>query len=232
AGGVGELIKSFSGAKIICHPRAFKHLINPERLWEGSLKVLGDVAKSYGKMEPVSEDRIEFQKIIYNGRIKIIETAGHAPHHQSYIFDKYLFSGEAAGVNIPLEGSIYTRPATPPIFNYEVWASSIIRLLNENLKDYKMCYAHFGIRENANRLLKIAEKQLITWIRVIDGLSEKWDKPNYLETVKKTLKNEDNYFASIDFLDENMREKELFFVNNSILGITDYLRKEKLDKKN
>ena len=232
AGGIGELIKSFPQAQIVCHPRGIKHIVNPERLWEGSLKVLGDVAKSYGKMVPVPEDRIETQKNLFDGRIKIIETAGHAPHHQSYIFDNYLFSGEAAGVNIPLEGSIYTRPATPPIFNYETWASSISRLLNENLKDYKMCYAHFGMRENANKLLKIAEKQLTTWIRVIDGLSKKWDELNYLEIVKKTLKNEDKYFASIDFLDENMREKELFFVKNSILGITDYLRKEKSNKKN
>ncbi|KKM63542.1 hypothetical protein LCGC14_1510440 [marine sediment metagenome] len=232
AGGVGELIKSFSGAKIICHPRAFKHLINPERLWEGSLKVLGDMAKFYGKMVPVSEDRIEFQKIIYNGRIKIIETPGHAPHHQSYLLDKYLFIGEAAGVNIPLEKNIYTRPATPPVFNYEIWSSSLMKLLKENLTDHKICYAHFGIRENAGELLQIAQEQLATWIRVINELSEMRNHSNYLEIVKKTLKIRDKYFATLDSLDENMREKELYFVGNSIRGITEYLRKEKFDNKN
>ena len=232
AGGVGELIKLFPQAQVICHPKGIKHLINPERLWEGSLKVLGDVARAYGKMMPVPEDQIEFQKFIYDGKIKIIETAGHAPHHQSYLLDKYLFVGEAAGVNIPLEKNIYTRPATPPVFNYEIWSSSIMKLLKEDLTDHKMCYAHFGIRENANGLLQIAQEQLATWIRVIGELSEKWDSPNYLEIVKKTLGSKDKYFTSIDLLDENMREKELFFVKNSILGITDYLRKEKLDKKN
>ncbi|KKN36972.1 hypothetical protein LCGC14_0768140 [marine sediment metagenome] len=232
AGGVGELIKFFPQAQVICHPKGIKHLINPERLWEGSLKVLGDVARAYGKMMPVPEDRIEFQKFIYDGKIKIIETAGHAPHHQSYIFDRYLFSGEAAGVNIPLEGSIYSRPATPPTFNYEVWASSISRLLNENLKGYKMCYAHFGMKENAIELLKIAELQLVTWIRVIEELSEKRHEPNYLEIVKKTLKMKDKYFATLDSLDKNMREKELYFVGNSVRGITEYIHREKLDNKN
>ncbi|GAG96065.1 unnamed protein product, partial [marine sediment metagenome] len=70
AGGVGELIKFFPKAQIICHPKGIKHLINPKKLWEGSLKVLGKVAELYGKILPVPEDRIYYQEELANGKIK------------------------------------------------------------------------------------------------------------------------------------------------------------------
>ena len=116
AGGTGELIKFFPNVQIICHPNGINHMINPTKLWEGSLKVLGDVANLYGKITPVPEDRITNQKFVANGKIEVIETLGHAPHHQSYLFDRYLFAGEAAGVNLSLTDGIFTRPATPPVF--------------------------------------------------------------------------------------------------------------------
>ena len=105
---------------------------NPEKLWEGSLKILGDMARIYGKVKPVPENRIKYQNYIANGKIKVIETLGHAPHHQSYLFDRYLFVGEAGGFHISLPKSFYMRPATPPIFEYEISNSSIQKLLSEN----------------------------------------------------------------------------------------------------
>ena len=88
-------------------------------LWEGSKKVLGNVAVLYGKIKPVPKDRIYSQEELANGRIEIIETQGHTAHHQSYIFDSYFFTGEAAGIHRPVLDEFYIRPATPPVFNYE-----------------------------------------------------------------------------------------------------------------
>jgi len=62
AGGVGELIKYFPKAHVICHPKGIKHLINPKKLWEGSLKVLGKVAELYGEIIPIPEDRISYRR--------------------------------------------------------------------------------------------------------------------------------------------------------------------------
>ncbi|NPA25310.1 MAG: MBL fold metallo-hydrolase, partial [Deltaproteobacteria bacterium] len=58
AGGTGELLKSFPEAQVICHPQGIKHLVNPEKLWQGSLKVLGHVAEIYGEIIPVPEASI------------------------------------------------------------------------------------------------------------------------------------------------------------------------------
>jgi glyoxylase-like metal-dependent hydrolase (beta-lactamase superfamily II) len=227
AGGVGELIKSFPKAQVICHPRGIKHLINPGKLWEGSLKVLGKVAELYGEIVPVPEDRIYYQEEIANGRIRVIDTSGHAPHHQSYVFDKFLLIGEAAGVNIPLPGKIYMRPATPPVFNYEISRSNIQKLLDGDLGANKICFAHYGMKDDVNLMLNIAKEQLAIWVNVISEFLDSKDDLNYFEKVKSELKKKDIYFTNIDHLDKNKRANEFFFVNNSIRGITDYLEKKK-----
>jgi len=225
AGGVGKLIKSFPKAQVICHPKGIKHLINPKKLWEGSLKVLGKVAELYGEIIPVPEDRISYQQEVV-GRIQVIDTSGHAPHHQSYLFNKYLFIGEAAGVNIPLPGRIYARPATPPVFNYEISRSTIQKLLEEDLGAKKICFAHYGMKDGVDSMLKIAKEQLEIWVKVINELIDLKNESDYFEKVKSELKKNDIYFANIDVMDENSREKEFFFVENSIRGITDYLEKK------
>jgi len=227
AGGVGKLIKSFPRAQVICHPKGIKHLINPKKLWKGSLKVLGKVAESYGEIIPVPEDRICYQQDIANGKIKVIDTSGHAPHHQSYLFNKYLLIGEAAGVNIPLPGKVYTRPATPPVFNYNASISSIQKLLKEDLENRLICYAHFGLSKNAKFLLKLAQDQINLWIQVVNELIELKDQPSFFNQVISKLKLKDEYFANIELLDANMKEKELFFVGNTIKGIIGHLQKKK-----
>ncbi|MHA1987511.1 MAG: MBL fold metallo-hydrolase [Promethearchaeota archaeon] len=226
AGGVGELIKFFPKAQVICHPRGIKHLIEPKKLWEGSLKVLGKVAELYGKIIPVPKDRIYYQEEIANGKIKVIDTSGHAPHHQSYLFNKYLLIGEAAGVNIPLPGKTYIRPATPPVFNYEIYKSNIQKLLDGDLGANDICYAHFGMKNDVISMLNIAKEQLDIWIQVISEFIDSKDESDYFEKILSELKMRDRYFANIDHLDDNKRENEFFFIKNSIRGITDYLSKK------
>ena len=50
AGGTGALLREFPGALVICHPEGIRHMIAPEKLWEGSQKVLGQLAEVYGEI--------------------------------------------------------------------------------------------------------------------------------------------------------------------------------------
>jgi glyoxylase-like metal-dependent hydrolase (beta-lactamase superfamily II) len=227
AGGVGELIKSFPNSKVVCHPKGIKHLINPERLYEGSIEVLGEVAKLYGKITPVPEERIFYQEYIDDGKIKVIDTSGHAPHHLSYIFDRQVFIGEAAGVNIPLQGGIFTRPATPPVFSYESTIASMGKLLEEDLTNHMICYAHHGSKEKADKFIKIAMDQVNLWVQVIDELYENRKSQDFFEQVVQELILRDRFFTSVNTMDEESRKKEIFFIGNSIRGIVDYLERKK-----
>jgi glyoxylase-like metal-dependent hydrolase (beta-lactamase superfamily II) len=227
AGGIGHLVSLYPQSQVICHPRGIKHLISPEKLWEGSLKILGNMARLYGKVKPVPENRIKYQNYIANGKIKVIETPGHAPHHQSYLFDRYLFVGEAGGFHISLSKSFYMRPATPPIFEYEISNSSIQKLLSENLKDYKICYPHLGMSENAEKMLLIAQEQLSLWIQIITDFYETNKRSDLIEELMSKLKEKDKYFANYELLDKDLKKRELTFAGNSIRGILGYIQKRK-----
>jgi len=64
AGGAGALLREFPEARVICHPEGIRHLIAPEKLWEGSRKVLGKLAEAYGEIVPVPAEKIGFQDLI------------------------------------------------------------------------------------------------------------------------------------------------------------------------
>ena len=79
AGGIGHLIKQFPDARIVCHEKAVKHLIEPSRLWEGSLKILGHVAEVYEKILPVSPETILVtDNVPFAEGIHVVSTPGHA----------------------------------------------------------------------------------------------------------------------------------------------------------
>lgn len=223
AGGAGFLLKYFSKARVICHPKGIRHLINPEVLWKGSKKVLGKVANLYGEIIPIPPDRIFYQEEIADNKIKAIETLGHASHHLSFLFQKYLFAGEAAGVSYSLPNQIYIRPATPPVFNYDISINTLDNLISLKLIDHMICYAHHGIRENADLMLRIARDQIILWTEVIKRNIKTRNQSEFISNIIQKLKKKDQYFSNISFLEDDVRKREIFFVSNSIKGISKYI---------
>lgn len=134
-------------------------------------------------------------------------------------------------MNIPLPGKTYIRPATPPVFNYEITKFNIQKLLDGDLGASKICFAHYGMKDDVELMLNIAKDQLAIWVQVISEEIDSKDEPEYFEKVKSELKKTDIYFANIDLLDNDKRANEFFFVENSIRGITDYLEKKKRAQK-
>jgi glyoxylase-like metal-dependent hydrolase (beta-lactamase superfamily II) len=118
AGGAGRIVEKYPMARVICHPKGIKHLINPDKLWQGSLKVLGDIAAAYGEIIPVPEENIGYEEELETpeGAIHVYETPGHALHHLCYRFKDLFFAGEVAGVGFKVATGLYARPATPPVF--------------------------------------------------------------------------------------------------------------------
>ena len=223
AGGVGEFLKHFN-AKVMVHDKGKKHLINPQKLWEGSLKVLGDIAKAYGEITPVPESAF-IDKI---DGIEKIDTPGHAPHHSSYVIGDYLFAGEAFGVFHEVRNELYQRPATPPKFILEVAESSIEKL--ESLGWKKVCFGHFGMYKDSLDIAKYAKKQLKKWVQTIfDEVSGGESYPEKItENVKKNLLEKDARFSNYKLLDDDIREREDYFIRNSIIGMLEYVKENML----
>ncbi len=225
AGAVGHLLDYCEDVKVVVHPKGIRHLVDPTRLWQGSLSVLGEIAELYGKPEPVSEDKIikDFDSIdMADISFKIIDTPGHAPHHQSYLIDGYLFTGDSAGVYLDVDGKPYLRPATPPKFVLDTYVSSINKSIS--LGDFSVCFAHFGLYEDGVSILKDHIKQIKLWCDEVKALMDSYpdkEKEFLFKEAKKVLLEKDPLFALYNELDDDIKERESDSINATLWGIYD-----------
>ncbi len=222
AGGVGRLAEYFPQAQICCHPKGIPHLIDPEKLWQGSLKVLGTLARTYGPIVPVPEGRLFFSpEIGLNGtHIEVLETPGHAAHHLSYRLGETLFVGEAAGVRIKWKDRLYTRPATPPKFIYEIYRHSLERLLPYS--SLNLCFAHYGCQSGEADFFRNALNQLDLWLKILKealkaGISD-------ASILTERLLERDDRLKSFFAMPKDIQERERYFIANSIRGMVGYLQ--------
>jgi glyoxylase-like metal-dependent hydrolase (beta-lactamase superfamily II) len=166
AGGLAKILEEYR-SRVVVHRAGARHLVDPGRLWDASRRALGDLAIQYGEPRGIPEKYLFEGEPEFEGeRVRVVETPGHAPHHQSYIYRDILFVGEAAGVHIPLIEDFYLRPATPPKFIYEHLDSSLKNLIRLISRDTAICFSHYGLEFEGRRLLDIARRQLRLWVDV------------------------------------------------------------------
>ena len=226
AGGIGHLVERFPAARVVCHENAVKHLIDPVRLWEGSVKILGDVARVYGKIKPVPSANIIIAAHVpfdgssrFNDDIRVIPTPGHAAHHQCFVWKNVLFCGELFGIFHQLDNSIYLRPATPPVFVLEDFLHSMEAVAP--YMDRRVCFSHYGSCNDGTQIFQIAKQQLLLWVDVI---GRHMDAPN-MDQIIDDLSDKDPVFARKALLPEQLYKREMHFSVNSIKGILQYLSK-------
>lgn len=225
SGGIGHVIERFPSAKIICHEKAVAHLIDPERLWEGSLKILGDVARVYGKIKPVPPENIqsalEMPFVPIGGGFQVIATPGHAAHHQCFAGKEAAFCGELFGIFYQMEDAIYLRPATPPVFVLEDFLRSMDAMAP--FMNRRICFGHHGWSSEGGQILKIAGDQIRAWVEVIRRHLESPEIPRIIED----LTANDPVYARKNQLPAALRDRENYFSGNSIKGILQYLKKQR-----
>jgi glyoxylase-like metal-dependent hydrolase (beta-lactamase superfamily II) len=216
SGGIGHLLEHFPDARVVCHEKAVEHLIDPERLLEGSKKVLKAVAAAYGDIKPVAPERIVTGGDFKDG-VKVIPAPGHAPHHQCFVFPDIFFCGELFGIFKQLADTFYLRPATPPRFVLEDFLQSMERA--RPYMDRKLCFSHHGSYSNGHEILEASEKQLRLWVEVVRSHAASGD----INRITDALKAEDPIFARVSSLPERQYQREIYFTGNSIRGILGYL---------
>lgn len=218
AGGAGALLAAFPEAQVICHPEGIPHLVAPEKLWQGTLKVLGPLAAAYGEIVAVPAECIAFQEVV--GSCRVWMTPGHAQHHLSFQFGDLLFAGEVAGVHYPLPSGIFMRPATPPRFILEVAQASLAKLIA--LQPQRLVFAHYGLVEDAGKYLQIARAQLDLWVRGVAVTAA--TAPEGREgAIIAWLLAHDEHYRNVEQLPEDIRARERYFLGNSLRGMIEYV---------
>ena len=224
AGAVGQVAARFRSTPIVCPGAGIPHLIDPQRLWEGSKKVLGRTALGYGPVTPVAAPRLLDAASFSGTAVRPVATPGHAAHHVSYILEDFLFAGETAGVWKDLgSAGEYLRPATPPRFFLDTALDSIEQLTASAPR--WLCYGHFGMGAGARERLKRQRDQLLFWERSIHGLAVPDDIDNRLEeNCLELLLADDPLLANFNKLPPPVRERERHFLRNSIRGFLGWLQ--------
>ncbi len=220
AGGTGALLQEFPEAVVICHPDGIRHMIAPEKLWEGSRTVLGTLAETYGKIVPIPAERIRFEDTIGRTGVRTFLTPGHAQHHCSYLLDDLLFAGEVAGVRCGVPDGIFMRPATPPRFILKVALDSIDRMIA--LAPRRMVFAHYGLAENATGHLRIARSQLLLWVRGVAATATVEESKREAALVAWLLEHDEQY-RNVKQLPPDIQARERYFLGNTLRGMSEYV---------
>lgn len=143
AGGAGLLMQRVPNAKMVIHPRGAEHMIDPSKLWAGTVAVYGEARArhDYGELVPVPRERVitapDGATVSLAGReLVFLDTPGHAKHHFCVWDEKAraLFTGDTFGVSYreldAADGrSFMFASTTPTQFDPPALRASIDRLL-------------------------------------------------------------------------------------------------------
>jgi glyoxylase-like metal-dependent hydrolase (beta-lactamase superfamily II) len=225
-GGAGTLLKSLPNAKVIVHQRGAPHLVNPEKLWQQSREVLGKITELYGEPEPVPPERIIAAEdgmtfdLGKNVEFKVVETLGHASHHQSYYetFGRGVFPGDAAGIYLREFDAIV--PTAPAPFRLDSALVAVDKLIS--LKPKALYYSHFGDASNPVGMLKAYAEQLRLWAKIAQqGIQE---KQSLEEVRQKIIENDRQIQKALKFIEAHPVWNETV-LNNSVQGFMQFAEK-------
>ncbi len=227
AGGAGTLMKHLLNTKLVVHSRGAPHAINPEKLWEQSKLALGEVALSYGRIEPVPENRIitpsDGETLHLGGsvQLKVIETLGHSSHHLGYFESQSrgVFQGDAAGIYIPQLDVII--PSTPAPLHLELTLSSLEKLAR--LQPKRLYYTHYGLVEKAGERVRKYAAQLRLWAKLVSEAVEKGDMTEsiYAQILEKDAQMKD----ATEFIGKHWLLRQ-GIVMQSVQGFIEYCKKK------
>ena len=147
-GAAGGLAERYPSARVVTHRRGAPHLVEPERLVQGTADIYGPFSPLYGGLAPTAAERVDAAEDgheipIGPGRsLRLVDTPGHAPHH-SIVVDEFsgtVVAGDAIGSR--LGGSNLFPAYPPPRVDIAAIRASIATVAA--IKPTTLCLAHAG----------------------------------------------------------------------------------------
>lgn len=153
------------GKTVYVHPNGAKHMVDPSKLLASAKQIYkDDMDRLWGRLKPIAQEYVhptEDKEIISIGGVKIqaFSTLGHASHHNVYLVDGALFTGDIGGIRIK-NGPIFA-PTPPPDINVEAWQDSIKKI--KAIKPETFYLTHFGMYKDVIEHLEMLEDMLLRW---------------------------------------------------------------------
>lgn len=202
AGGAGAMMRAFPNARMIIHPRGARHMIDPTKLWQGTVGVYGEerARQLYGEVVPVPEERItvaeDNTEIDFQGRtLLFIDTPGHARHHFCVIDRerRAIFAGDMLGLSYRVFDSDrgpFVFPSTTPVqFEPRPFHESLERI---QAFDLNYAYlAHFGRIELTPAIFEALHERVDRFVDIALQVEDEPDRESVLiDRLAKYLFNE------------------------------------------
>ncbi|UNK56378.1 MBL fold metallo-hydrolase [Pseudoxanthomonas daejeonensis] len=187
AGGAGTLMRHLPHARLVAHPRAAPHMVDPARLVAGATAVYGEAefARHYGELVPVPAERVvvaaDGHVVDLAGRpLRCIDTPGHARHHLC-VWDarsRSWFTGDTFGLSYreldSARGPFILPTSSPVQFEPEAMQGSIARMLAESPR--AMYLTHFGRVEEVARLAAELHEQIDAMVSLAQACDGRPDR--------------------------------------------------------
>ena len=186
AGGAGAVAREHPEARIVVHPRAVRHLVDPSRLVEGVRAASREMFPLYGEPIPIPEDRLHAAQdgerfdLGKGIEIQAVHAPGHAPHHVCFLErgHRVLFSGDAVGhhqvpVLLPL--------TVPPRFDRNAGRETLARL--RSLDPAWIAFTHFGLAANGVERIDAYSRDLENWLDRIEQLAAQGEEADVIARV-------------------------------------------------
>jgi glyoxylase-like metal-dependent hydrolase (beta-lactamase superfamily II) len=141
AGGAGAIMQACPEARLLAHPSAAGHLVEPARLLASARAVYGEAAfaRLYGEVQPIPAERVDALEdgarfALGTRQFEVRHTRGHANHHFC-VWDERSrgwFSGDMFGLcyaDWRFPGQAFVMPSTTPTqFDPAAFAESLALL--------------------------------------------------------------------------------------------------------
>ncbi|KAF1684743.1 MBL fold metallo-hydrolase [Pseudoxanthomonas taiwanensis] len=187
AGGAGALLERLPGARLVAHPRAAPHLVDPARLVASAVAVYGQEAfdRHYGQVQPVPAERVvvahDGHVVELAGRpLRCIDTPGHARHHLC-VWDarsRAWFTGDTFGLSyreLDSEQGAFILPTSSPVqFEPEPLQASIARMLEAAPE--AMYLTHYGRVTGVRRLAAELHEQIDAMVSLAQACDGRPDR--------------------------------------------------------
>jgi glyoxylase-like metal-dependent hydrolase (beta-lactamase superfamily II) len=158
AGGAGTLMRDLPRATLVAHPRGARHMIDPSKLWAGTVGVYGAerTRVMYGDPIPVPAERVVeapdgFALDLGDRPLRFLDAPGHARHHFVVVDERSrgIFTGDSFGLSYretdTARGPFFFPSTTPVQLDPPALHGTIDRMLAE--RPERLYLVHYGMVE-------------------------------------------------------------------------------------
>ena len=182
AGGAGAMAQHLPNARVAVHPRGARHVVDPAKLWDGTVAVYGAERSQalYGGLVPLPAERVvsvgEGDTLDFGSRrLRVMDTPGHARHHVCYhdVDAAAVFTGDTFGLCYremrSRDGASQVFVTTTPVhFDPAALHESVSRIAA--LQPEAVYPTHYSRATDVERLAADLHRQIDAHVAACEGL--------------------------------------------------------------